>query len=615
MSDPVPLKAMRELDQITILFSGDSGDGMQLTGAQFTSTSAVFGNDVSTLPDFPAEIRAPTGSLAGVSAYQLHFSSQEIHTPGDQPQVLVAMNPAALKVNLPKLQPGGVLIVNGDAFDNTSLRKAGYGENPLEDPKLAGTYQLHVVPISTLTHNALEDLALARSAKQRCKNFFALGLLYWLYNRPFEQTSKWIDEKFSRAPLVAEANRRALKAGYHYGETAEMFTFYYSVPRARLEPGTYRLINGNQALALGFVTAARLARKPLVYSSYPITPASDVLHELAKLKYLDVRTIQAEDEIAAMGSAIGAAFGGAFSLTGTSGPGICLKSEAIGLAIMLELPLVIFNVQRGGPSTGLPTKTEQSDLLQAWFGRNGESPIPILAPSSPTDCFDVAIEAFRIAVRHTTPVFVLSDGYLANSAVPWRIPSFDALKPIPVQHLTDPRGFEPYTRDEATLARPWVVPGTPDMEHRLGGLEKQHRTGNVSYDPENHEFMCKLRREKVERIADFLPEFEVEGPAEGEVLVLSWGSSHGSVVSAVRNLQSAGRAVAHAHLRYLNPFPKNLGQILSRYTQVLVPELNFGQLALLIRAKYLVDAVSFSKVQGCPFTISEVEGKIEELLS
>jgi 2-oxoglutarate ferredoxin oxidoreductase subunit alpha len=604
----------QELDRVTILFGGDSGDGMQLTGTQFTATSALFGNDVSTFPDYPSEIRAPAGSLAGVSAYQLSFSSTAIHTPGDQPDVLVVMNPAALRVYLSNLKPSGILIANRDAFHKANLKKAGYRENPLEDPELVGRYRLHAVPITTLTVNALEDLDLSKKEKERCKNFFALGLAYWLYGRPLEPSLSWIDKKFSAAAGVAQANRRALEAGYHYGETEEAFAVNYIVKKAPSEPGTYRIVNGNEASALGFATAARLADKPLVYSSYPITPATDVLQELAKLKHLDVRTIQYEDEIAAMGSTIGAAFGGTFALTGTSGPGVCLKSEAVNLAIMMELPLVILNVQRGGPSTGMPTKTEQSDLLQAAFGRNGESPIPILAAASPADCFNVAIEAFRIAVRHTTPVFMLTDGYIANGAEPWRIPKFEDLEPIEVRHPTDPANFLPYSRDETTLARPWAIPGTAGLEHRLGGLEKQDRTGLVSYNPENHDRMCRLRAEKVRRIADFIPEVLPEGPGEGDLLVLSWGGTFGSVYGAVHRAQQKGRLVAHVHLRHVNPFPKNLGEILARYKKVLVPELNLGQLALLIRGTYPIIPVSYTKLKGRPFTISEVEEKIEEVL-
>ena len=603
------------LEQVTILFSGDSGDGMQLTGSQLTTTSAVLGNDVSTLPDYPSEIRAPAGSVAGVSAFQLHFSSQEIHTPGDNPDVLVAMNPAALKTNLPRLQPNGVLIIDQDAFSERNLARAGYKDNPLDDPELGSRYRLHPVPVTTLTLNALEDLELKRTVKTRCKNFFTLGLVYWLYERPLEQSLEWIDRKFSSMPLVAEANRLALQAGYHFGETSEAFAVQWTVPGTRGEAGTYRIINGNEASALGFVTAARLADKPLVYSSYPITPATDVLNHLSRWKHMDVRTIQTEDEIAAMGSAIGAAYGGAFAVTGTSGPGVCLKSEAIGLAVMLELPLVILNVQRGGPSTGLPTKTEQADLLQAMFGRHGESPLPILAAATPADCFDLAIEAFRIAVRHNTPVFVLSEGYLANGSEPWRIPAIGDMEPIVVRHPVDPDGFEPYARDATTLARPWALPGTAGMEHCIGGLEKHPPTGGVSYDPEDHEAMCKLRADKVARVADFIPELEVDGPQQAPLLVLTWGGTCGAALTAVQRARKHGHSVAHAQLRYLNPFPRNLGAVLSRYDRVMIPELNSGQLALLIRGKYLVDAISYPKLRGQPFTVTEIEARIRELLA
>ena len=509
------------MDQVTILFCGDSGDGMQLTGSQLTNTSAVYGNDVSTLPDYPSEIRAPAGTLAGISAFQLQFANHEIHTPGDRPDVLVAMNPASLKVNLSKLQPEGILIIDQDAFSERGLAKAGYKENPLEDPALASRYRMHIVPASTLTLQALEGLDLKRTAKIRCKNFFALGLVCWLFDRPLDQILDWIEKKFARNNNVAEGNRRALKTGYHYGETSEAFDAQWQVDSVSRQPGTYRIINGNEALALGLVTAAQLADKPLVYSSYPITPASDVLHHMSRWKHLNVRTIQAEDEIAAMGATIGAAYGGALAATGTSGPGVCLKSEALNLAIMLELPLVVLNVQRGGPSTGLPTKTEQTDLLQAMFGRNGESPLPILAPSSPKDCFDIAVEAFRIAVRHMTPVFILSEGFLANGSEPWRIPSIKELEPFQVQHPDNPVGFHPYSRDPDTLARPWVLPGTPGMEHCLGGLEKQPVTGTVSYAPEDHAAMCQQRAEKVQRIADYIPELDVTGCEQGGLLVLS----------------------------------------------------------------------------------------------
>ncbi len=606
---------IQELDRVTILFSGDSGDGMQLTGSQFTTTSALFGNDVSTFPDYPSEIRAPAGSLAGISAFQICFSSIPTYTPGDRPDLLVAMNPAALKVYLPKLKPNGMLIVNRDAFTGVNLKKAGYEENPLEDPELSKRYQLKSIPITTLTVQALDRVELDDRGKKRCQNFFALGLVYWLYGRPLEPTLRWIDEKFSKAPYVAEANHGAIEAGYALGQREETFGVKYRVARAITEPGTYRIVNGNEASALGFATAARLAGKPLVYSSYPITPATNVLHELAKMKHLDVRTIQYEDEIAAMGSAIGAAFGGSFSLTGTSGPGVCLKSEAINLAIMLELPVVILNVQRGGPSTGMPTKTEQADLLQAFAGRNGESPVPILAAATPADCFEVAVEAFRIAVRHMTPVFMLTDGYIANGTEPWKIPSFETLESIKVKHPDNPEGFLPYAREETTLARPWVIPGTAGMEHRLGGLEKQYGTGNVSYDPENHERMCRLRAEKVQRVKDFIPEARPDGPSEGDLLVVSWGGTFGAVYSACQESRNKGNAVAHLHLRHLNPFPRGLAEVLSSYKKVLIPELNLGQLALLIRGKYLTDTVSFTKIQGRPFTISEVEQKIKELLS
>jgi 2-oxoglutarate ferredoxin oxidoreductase subunit alpha len=607
-------KTRDELQQVTVLFCGDSGDGMQLSGTQLSTTSAVYGNDVSTLPDYPSEIRAPAGSLAGVSAFQVHFAGHEIHTPGDNPDVLVAMNPASLKVNLPRLKPGGVIISDQDAFSVRNLAKADYASNPLNDPQLGSTYRLHPAPISSLTLKALEAVDLKHAAKRRCKNFFALGLVYWLFARPLEQSLKWIDSKFAGHPPVAEANRRALQAGYHYGETSEAFAVQWSIPRAAVEAGTYRMINGNEAMALGLVSAARLAQKALVYSSYPITPASEILHHLSRWKHLDVRSIQAEDEIAAMGSTIGAAYGGALAVTGTSGPGVCLKSEAINLAVMLELPLVILNVQRGGPSTGLPTKTEQADLLQALFGRNGESPIPVLAPSSPADCFAVAVEAFRIAVRHTTPVIVLSEGYLANGSEPWRIPSLHDLAPIAVQHPVEAGCCQPYSRDASTLARPWVLPGTPGMEYRMGGLEKQPGSGSVSHAPQDHEAMCRLRADKVERIATFIPAIEVNGPEQAALLVLGWGGSYGAAAAAVQRARNKGLGVAHVHLRHLNPFPSELGEILSRYDRVLIPELNDGQLALLIRARYLVDAVSFPKLQGRPFTIAEIETRIEELL-
>ena len=608
-----------ELERVTILFSGDSGDGMQLTGTQFTTASAMLGNDVSTLPDYPSEIRAPAGSLAGVSAFQLSFSSRKIQTPGDRPSVLMAMNPAALKVYLPQLEPGGVMVVNSDAFTKGNLRKAGYDGEPARRPGAGPPCR----PALRSDHDGDPGRPGERRSQRspeatlRCKNFFALGLLYWLYDRPIEPTLEWIGEEVRpRAAGRRSQPSRALDAGQrHRGPQRRLRRAVSGRPAAPTQPGDYRMISGNEAFALGAVTAARLADKPLVLQQLSDHPGDRrAAPPRPRSSSLDVRTIQAEDEIAAMGSAIGAAYGGAFSLTGTSGPGVCLKSEAINLAIMLELPVVILNVQRGGPSTGLPTKTEQSDLLQAMSGRNGESPIPILAASSAADCFDVAIEAFRIAVRHTTPVFVLSETYVANGAEPWPIPKFEEFARIPVEHPVEADGFHPYARDEETLARPWAVPGTPSLEHRLGGLEKQDGTGNVSHDPENHERMSRLRAEKVQRIAELAPEQGVDGPDEGDMLVVSWGGTRGAVSSAVRNCRDRGHSVAHAHLRYLNPFPRNLGALLTRYRKVLVPELNGGQLVQLLRARFLVDGISFPKLRGRPFTIAEIETKIEEVL-
>jgi 2-oxoglutarate ferredoxin oxidoreductase subunit alpha len=604
---------LEELDSVVIRFAGDSGDGMQLTGTQFTNTAAIFGNDVSTLPDYPAEIRAPAGTLPGVSGFQVNLSSHHIRTPGDAPEVLVAMNPAALAANLKDIEPGGVIIVNKDAFTQKNLQKAHYDSNPLEDGSL-NEYQVHEIPLTTLNKNALQDIA-GLSAKDidRSKNFFALGLSFWMFDRSLEPTIEWVDKKFSRMPEIAEANQRALRAGYNFGETTRTFQRRYRVRPARLQSGTYRKITGNQAAAYGFITAARKAGKPLFYGAYPITPASDILHMLASLKHFDVRTFQAEDEIAAMGAVIGAAFGGAFAVAGTSGPGVALKSEAINLAMILELPLVIANIQRGGPSTGLPTKPEQSDLLQAMFGRNGESPIPIVAPMSPADCFDAAIEAFRLAIRAMTPVFFLSDGYLANSAEPWLIPDPDAIPLIEVEHPGDPDGFLPYARDDEHLARRWAIPGTPGLEHRVGGLEKQRDTGNVSYDPDNHAYMTWVRAEKVQRLERTIPIQEIYGDRSGRLLVLGWGSTYGALRTAVEQARARGKSVSHAHLRYLNPFPGNLGEILDRFERVLIPEMNLGQLALLIRARYLVDAISFPKMEGRPFRISEILARIEEL--
>lgn len=604
---------VKELEQVTIRFAGDSGDGMQLAGSQFTNTSAIVGNDVATLPDFPAEIRAPAGSLPGVSGFQIHFAGHDIYTPGDQPDVLVAMNPAALKTNLRDLVPGGLIIVNTDEFNETNLKKAGYETNPLDDRSLAG-YQVVKVPITRLNAEALKDSGLSPQQIDRCKNFFALGLMYWLYDRPLEPTMRWIDDKFSKNPQVAEANKRTLKAGYHFGETAELFAVHYRVPPAHLPPGRYRNITGNEATALGFLTASQLSGRPLFYGSYPITPASDILHELARFKNFGVRTFQAEDEIAAIGAAIGAAYGGAIGLTGTSGPGFALKSEALNLAVMTELPLVVIDVQRAGPSTGMPTKVEQADLLQALFGRNGESPVAVVAPATPGDCFTMAIEAVRIAIKYMTPVVFLSDAYLGNSSEPWRIPSLEDLPRIDVRFATDPATFQPYARDPETLARPWAIPGTPGLEHRIGGLEKSDITGNVSYDPENHHRMVTLRAARIARIANDIPNVEVYGEPEGDLLVLGWGSTYGFIRSAVQRVQAEGLAVSHAHLRYLNPFPPNLGEVLAGFRKVLIPELNLGQLLLLIRGRYLVDAVGLHKVAGRPFRVAEIQEKIYELV-
>jgi len=606
-------KDLVEIENVTIRFAGDSGDGMQLTGTQFTNTSAILGNDISTLPDFPAEIRAPAGSLPGVSGFQINFSSRDIRTPGDEPNVLVAMNPAALKVNIHDLEKGGILIINSDAFAELNLKKAGYEKNPLEDGSLSG-YRVISIPLTELNLNALKELSLGKKEADRCKNFFALGMMYWLYDRPLDPTLNWMQSKFQKNPVVLEANVRALRAGFNYADTTELFTTHYRVRKASLAPGKYRNITGNEATALGFIAAAQVAKRPLFYASYPITPASDILHELSRHKNFGIKTFQAEDEIAAMTAAIGASFAGHLGLTGTSGPGVALKSEAIGLAVMTELPVVIANIQRGGPSTGLPTKTEQADLLQAMFGRNGECPVPIVAAATPSDCFAMAFEAFRIATMFMTPVFYLSDGYLGNGSEPWKLPKVDELPKIDIEYRTEAEGFHPYLRNEATLARPWAIPGTPGLEHRIGGLEKQHITGNVSYDPDNHEFMVRLRAEKVARIANFIPEVEVFGKPEGKVLVVGWGGTYGAITSAVEMMQTRGKSVSSVHLRHLNPFPKNLGEVLSRFEKVLVPELNLGQLCLLLRARYLVDAIGFNKVKGHPFKISELVRKMEQLV-
>jgi 2-oxoglutarate/2-oxoacid ferredoxin oxidoreductase subunit alpha len=618
VAEPGPKHELEDRESATIRLAGDSGDGMQLAGTQFTNTSAILGNDISTLPDFPAEIRAPAGTLAGVSGFQVHFSSQDIHTPGDKLNALVAMNPAALKTNLRDLESGGILIVNRDAFTASDLHKAGYKSNPLEDGSLAG-YKLHAVPITMLNREAVADCKLSPREADRCKNFFALGLIYWLYERSLDTTLKWIKDKFHKNIAVMEANSRTLKAGYNYGETTEAMPVHYRVAKAQIKPGRYRKITGNEALALGLVAASEISRVPLVYASYPITPASDILHTLAEMKRFGVRTMQAEDEIAAMGAAIGASFGGALGVTATSGPGICLKSEAIGLAVMTELPVVIIDVQRGGPSTGLPTKTEQADLLQAMFGRNGECPAAIVAPCSPADCFDMVFEAARLAIGFMCPVFLLSDGYLANGAEPWLIPDPARLPRIKVEHPTQPNGngngahFLPYKRD-ARLVRQWAVPGTPGLEHRIGGLEKEDVTGNVSYDPANHEHMIRTRAKKIANIANDIPLLAVDGPPEGDLLVLGWGGTFGSLKTAVQRAQRKGHKVAHAHFRYLNPMPRNTGEVLKRFKKVLVPELNCGQLRMLLRSEFLVDAVGLNKIQGKPFLVNEIESKIEEML-
>ncbi|MCB1215141.1 MAG: 2-oxoacid:acceptor oxidoreductase subunit alpha [Deltaproteobacteria bacterium] len=610
-------KSVEKLENVVIRFAGDSGDGMQLTGSQFTNTSAVLGNDISTLPDFPAEIRAPAGSLPGVSAFQLNFSSSDIRTPGDAPDVLVAMNPAALKVNLKDLPKGGIIIVNEDAFIDRNLERAGYDHNPLESDDLQ-EYRVFKVPISTLNQNALEEIDLPGKSKDRSKNFFALGMMYWMYDRSLEVTLHWIKKKFGKNPKVVEANIKALKAGFHYAETAEVISTHYKVEPSKLEKGTYRNIMGNQATALGFVAASHQAKTPLVYCSYPITPASDVLHELSRHKNFGVRTIQCEDEIAAMGATIGAAFGGSLALTGTSGPGLALKSEALNLALMVELPLVVLNVQRGGPSTGLPTKTEQSDLLQTLYGRNGDSPLPVLAPATPSECFQMSFEAIRLAVKYRTPILYLSDGYLANGSEPWRIPDLKDLPEIKIEYAKAPTGgkaFLPYERNPETLARPWAIPGTPGLEHRVGGLEKADKTGNVSYDPMNHQTMTNLRAEKVARMVQDIPDIQVNGDPSGQVLVVGWGSTYGAITSAVDRLRALGQSVSSIHLRHLNPFPKNLGEILKNFDQVLIPEMNMGQLSLILRAKYLIDAKPLNKVQGQPFKIQEIIEAIQSLLS
>ena len=604
-------KSIEKLDNVIIRFAGDSGDGMQLTGSQFTASSAIAGNDLATLPDYPAEIRAPAGSLAGVSGFQIQFSSHEVLTPGDAPDVLVAMNPAALARNLRDVRPGGTLILDKSGFDERTLRQAGFGGDPRSDGTLDG-YQVYEVPLEAMTLEALKDHDITPKEAKRSKNLFALGLLYWMYGRPMEPTVEYLQRKFGHKVAIYAANLEALERGYAFGETTEMFSVKYEVDKAPIAPGLYRNIAGNEAMALGLVAAATRAGLRLFLGSYPITPASTILHELSKYKEMDVTTFQAEDEIAAMTSAIGASFAGALAVTTSSGPGIALKGEAIGLAVMTELPVVIVNVQRGGPSTGLPTKTEQADLFQALYGRNGEAPVPVLAASTPADCFDVAFEAVRIATRYMTPVFVLSDGYIATGAEPWRVPDPESLPHIEVKFRKDPEGFLPYRRDER-LARPWALPGTPGLEHRIGGLEKEHETGNVSYSPTNHARMMELRDQKVRGIADDYPPTTVFGPDRGGVLVVGWGSTFGAIRAAVTRSRERGLRASHLHLRHLNPLPKDLGEVLARFEHVLVPEMNLGQLSFLLRAETLLPIEKLNKVEGSPFMVDEIARRIGEL--
>ena len=607
-------KPRRDLARAVVRFAGDSGDGMQLTGEQFTLESAVAGSDLATLPNFPAEIRAPAGTLFGVSSFQLQFGSQRVYTPGDRLDCLVAMNPAALKVHLDDLKPGGLLIINTTAFDRRNLDKAGYAANPLDDPTLAERYRLHKVDMTALTLEAIQDLPLNTKEKDRTKNFFALGLVSWIYTRPLDPTLDWIKRKFAKNATIAEANARVLKAGHAFGETAEIFSECYQLEPAEMAPGLYRAMTGNRALAWGLLAAAERSKVPIVYGAYPITPASGILEELAMHKRFRIRTIQAEDEIAAASAAIGASFGGAVGVTASSGPGIALKGEAIGLAVTAELPLVIFDIQRGGPSTGLPTKTEQADLMQALYGRNSEAPVVVLAPATPGDCFFIAYEAVRIATKYMVPVMVLSDGFLANGSEPWRIPDPSTLPPIEVHFRTDPNGFFPYLRDPATLGRPWVRPGTPGLEHRIGGIEKQDGTGDISYDPDNHDHMVRTRAEKVRRVAQEIPPTSINGPATGDLLVVGWGGTYGAITAAVERSQADGKAVASVHLRHLNPLPPDLGHILREYRRVLVPAINSGQLVRVLRAEYLVDAVGFNRVRGLPLATEDICDTINQLV-
>jgi 2-oxoglutarate ferredoxin oxidoreductase subunit alpha len=603
-------KPHQRVERVAIRFAGDSGDGMQLTGTKFTESTALAGNDLSTLPDFPAEIRAPAGTLAGVSGFQIHFASSEVRTPADQPDVLVAMNPAALRANLADVRPGGMLILNIDAFTEKNLERAGYSEDPL--PDVRERFRVVEIPLAKLTFAAVADLKLSQREAARSKNFFALGLMYWLYGRPVESTVRWIESRFRGE--VGEANRRVLMAGYHFGETSELFPVSFEIPPAKIEPGIYRNITGNTALAWGVVAASVQMGRPLFVGAYPITPASDILHELAKHRHFGIKTFQAEDEIAAASATIGAAFAGHLALTVTSGPGFLLKQEALNLAVVAELPLVAVDVQRAGPSTGLPTKTEQADLLMALYGRSSDSPVPVLAPATPGDCFAIMLEAFRLAVKYMTPVIVLSDGYLANSAEPWRIPDVATLPRPVVSYRSDPVGFAPYQRDADTLARPWAIPGTQGLEHRIGGLEKQDGSGNVSYLPDNHQRMTDLRHQKVEGIAREIPPLVPRGAPSGRLLVVGWGGTHGAIATAVDEAREAGGEVAHLHLRVLNPLPSDLGEVLGRFERVLVPELNNGQLWRLLRARYLVDAQSLTKVYGQPFRVAELRAAIARLL-
>jgi len=607
---PIPAKRVLELERVSIRFAGDSGDGMQVIGTKFTEATALFGNDLSTFPDFPAEIRAPAGSLAGVSGFQVHFAAEDIRTPADHPDVLVALNPAALRANVEDLRPGAMLILNSDAFTAKNLERAGYAEDPL--PALRDRLRVVEVPLTTLNREAVKDLRLGTREADRAKNFFALGLMYWLYGRPMEPTVRWLESKFSGD--VLEANLRVLRAGWHFGETTEAFPISYVVPRAKIEPGTYRNITGNQALAWGIIAAGQRFGQPVFLGAYPITPASDVLHDLARYRHFGVKTFQAEDEIAAASAAIGAAFAGQLAICTTSGPGFVLKQEAIGLAVMCELPLVVVDIQRAGPSTGMPTKAEQADLLLALFGRNSESPVAVLAPATPGDCFITMIEAFELAVKYMTPVVVLSDAYLANSSEPWRIPDPETLPRPTLVHRTDPEGFQPYLRNPETLARPWAVPGTPGLEHRIGGLEKEDGSGNVSYLPRNHARMVELRAEKIARIARDVPPAEVHGADRGRLLVVGWGGTHGAITEAVDEARAAGLDVSSLHLRHLNPFPANLGELLRRFERILVPELNSGQLCLLLRADFLVPAQSLGKVAGQPFRVEEIRARIDAIL-